>query len=104
MLTLERHTPGRVSLGIKLKRVVWNVTRRWPWGGMGVEIGENAVYKNVESWIVVNENPYKIIKGASDKPCGGSADANPKTCCQTISDCQKVVPLHYESEWQYKHV
>ncbi len=22
---LERHTPGRVSLGIKLKRVVWNV-------------------------------------------------------------------------------
>lgn len=23
---LERHTPGRVSLGIKLKRVVWNVT------------------------------------------------------------------------------
>ena len=34
----------------------------------------------------------------------GGADANPKTCCQTIHDCQKVVPLHYESEWQYKHV
>ena len=29
---------------------------------------------------------------------GGYADANPKTCCQTIYDCQKVVPLHYESE------
>ena len=29
---------------------------------------------------------------------GGCADANPKTCCQTIYDCQKVVPLHYESE------
>lgn len=27
-----------------------------------------------------------------------------KLCCQTIHDCQKVVPLHYESEWQYKHV
>lgn len=25
-MNLERHTPGRVSLGIKLKRVVWNVT------------------------------------------------------------------------------
>ena len=25
-MKLERHTPGRVSLGIKLKRVVWNVT------------------------------------------------------------------------------
>lgn len=61
-MKLERHTPGRVSLGIKLKRVVWNVMRRWPWGGMGVEIDENAVYKNVESWIVVNENPCKIIK------------------------------------------
>ena len=24
-MKLERHTPGRVSLGIKLKRVVWNV-------------------------------------------------------------------------------
>ena len=35
---------------------------------------------------------------------GGSADANLKTCYQTIHDCQKVVPLHYESEWQYKHV
>lgn len=25
-MNLERHTPGRVSLGIKLKRMVWNVT------------------------------------------------------------------------------
>ena len=25
VMKLERHTPGRVSLGIKLKRVVWNV-------------------------------------------------------------------------------
>lgn len=25
-MNLERHTPGRVSLSIKLKRVVWNVT------------------------------------------------------------------------------
>ena len=23
-----------------------------------------------------------------------------KLCCQTIHDCPKVVPLHYESEWQ----
>ena len=45
---------------------------------------------------------YKL--GTPDKPCGGSVDANPKTCCQTIHDCQKVVPLHYESEWQYKYV
>jgi len=44
------------------------------------------------------------IIGTPDKPCGGSVDANPKTCCQTIHDCQKVVPLHYESEWQYKYV
>ena len=43
-------------------------------------------------------------EGTPDKPCGGSVDANPKTCCQTIHDCQKVVPLHYESEWQYKYV
>lgn len=27
-----------------------------------------------------------------------------KTCCQTIHYCQKVVSLHYESEWQYKYV
>lgn len=27
-----------------------------------MEIGENAVYKNVEPWIVVNDNPCKIIK------------------------------------------
>lgn len=26
MLTLERHTPGRVSKSIKIKRVVWNIT------------------------------------------------------------------------------
>ena len=44
------------------------------------------------------------LLGTPDKPCGGSVDANPKTCCQTIHDCQKVVPLHYESEWQYKYV
>ncbi len=25
MLTLERHTPGRVSGSIKIKRVVWNI-------------------------------------------------------------------------------
>ena len=35
---------------------------------------------------------------------GGCADANPKTCCQTIHYCQKVVSLHYESERQYKYV
>ena len=33
---------------------------------------------------------YPPIIGATDKPCGeGRADANPKTCCQTIHDCKK---------------
>ena len=51
----------------------------------------------------IDEEIWKLY-GTPDKPCGGSVDANPKTCCQTIHDCQKVVPLHYESEWQYKYV
>ena len=60
----------------------------------------------IYEFIVVRIGLYQMITifGTPDKPCGGSVDANPKTCCQTIHDCQKVVPLHYESEWQYKYV
>ena len=31
-----------------------------------------------------------VILGAPDKPCGGCADASPKTCCQTEHKCKKV--------------
>ena len=60
-------------------------------------------YKDI-NYPTPNFDPKKTNLGTPDKPCGGSVDANPKTCCQTIHDCQKVVPLHYESEWQYKYV
>ena len=39
--------------------------------------------------------------GAPDKPCGvGCADVNPKTVAKRYMIVQKVVSLHYESEWQ----
>ena len=39
--------------------------------------------------------------GAPDKPCGvGCADVNPKTVAKRYKIVQKVVSLHYESEWQ----
>ena len=66
-MKLERHTPGRVSLGIKLKRVVWNVTaallfrpfitpvfRKWRIALLrlfGAKIEWNAnVYASVKIW------------------------------------------------------
>ena len=53
----------------------------------------------------LNFNSYKIPKseklGAPDKPCGvGCADVNPKTVAKRYMIVQKVVSLHYESEWQ----
>ena len=42
----------------------------------------------------------KINSGAPDKPCGvGCADVNPKTVAKRYMIVQKVVSLHYESEW-----
>ena len=39
--------------------------------------------------------------GAPDKPCGVvCADVNPKTVAKRYMIVQKVVSLHYESEWQ----
>lgn len=41
------------------------------------------------------------ITGAPDKPCGVvCADVNPKTVAKRYMIVQKVVSLHYESEWQ----
>ena len=41
------------------------------------------------------------FSGAPDKPCGvGCADVNPKTVAKRYMIVQKVVSLHYESEWQ----
>lgn len=66
-MNLERHTPGSVSLGIKLKRLVWNVTsallfrpfitpvfRKWRllllrMFGAEVELDAN-VYASVKVW------------------------------------------------------
>lgn len=67
MLTLERHAPGHVSKGIKIKRVAWNVTaallfrpfitpvfRKWRiallrWFGAKIEWDAN-VYASVKIW------------------------------------------------------
>ena len=66
-MKLERHTPGRVSLGVKLKRVVWNVAaavlfrpfitpvfRKWRIGLLrlfGAQIAWDAnVYASAKIW------------------------------------------------------
>lgn len=50
--------------------------------------------------IVTQSTPIGIF-GAPDKPCGVvCADVNPKTVAKRYMIVQKVVSLHYESEWQ----
>ena len=49
----------------------------------------------------IDANEYKDYIGAPDKPCGVvCADVNPKTVAKRYMIVQKVVSLHYESEWQ----
>ena len=70
--------------------------------------GDKEHHDKVRIWKQGNKPTYDhilwVIRRTRQTLWRGGADANPKTCCQTIHDCQKVVPLHYESEWQYKHV
>ena len=43
--------------------------------------------------------------GAPDKPCGEAVlMLTQKHVAKRYMIAQKVVPLHYESEWQYKYV
>ena len=42
--------------------------------------------------------------GRTRQTLWGAKQMLTQNCCQTIHDCQKVVSLHYESEWQYKYV
>ena len=43
--------------------------------------------------------------GAPDKPCGRAVQMlTQKHVAKRYMIAKKVVPLHYESEWQYKHV
>ena len=55
-----------------------------------------------DSIVQVLPNATKAVQnGAPDKPCGvGCADVNPKTVAKRYMIVQKVVSLHYESEWQ----
>ena len=59
----------------------------------------------VEEWNLFRINffseNYSRKVGAPDKPCGVvCADVNPKTVAKRYMIVQKVVSLHYESEWQ----
>ena len=50
---------------------------------------------------VLTQKKYPLNMGAPDKPCGVvCADVNPKTVAKRYMIVQKVVSLHYESEWQ----
>ena len=45
------------------------------------------------------------LLGAPDKPCGRAVQMlTQKHVAKRYMIAKKVVPLHYESEWQYKHV
>ena len=52
--------------------------------------------------------PYLLTRpfcGAPDKPCGRAVQMlTQKHVAKRYMIAKKVVPLHYESEWQYKHV
>lgn len=49
----------------------------------------------------IAKNTLFLYFGAPDKPCGVvCADVNPKTVAKRYMIVQKVVSLHYESEWQ----
>ena len=65
---------------------------------------ENVTFSIGEGGFSSDNVSVGISSAHPTNPVGSRADANPKTCCQTIHDCQKVVSLHYESEWQYKYV
>lgn len=69
--------------------------------------------KTTQLWLNIYENYFLMpemfklsvvilgILGAPDKPCGVvCADVNPKTVAKRYMIVQKVVSLHYESEWQ----
>ena len=46
-----------------------------------------------------------LLCGAPDKPCGRAVQMlTQKHVAKRYMIAKKVVPLHYESEWQYKHV
>ena len=51
---------------------------------------------------------YPIVfleNGAPDKPCGRAVQMlTQKHVAKRYMIAKKVVPLHYESEWQYKYV
>ena len=48
---------------------------------------------------------HSYFFGAPDKPCGGAVlMLTQKHVAKRYMIAQKVVPLHYESEWQYKYV
>ena len=66
---------------------------------------QNLSYDILEKFRIVypkTKEQEKLNKlGAPDKPCGvGCADVNPKTVAKRYMIVQKVVSLHYESEWQ----
>lgn len=61
----------------------------------------NPDYINYEIDDVEQQIENLEKNGAPDKPCGvGCADVNPKTVAKRYMIVQKVVSLHYESEWQ----
>ena len=62
----------------------------------------NSIKKTDKVYTITSDD-YTFLHdvGAPDKPCGvGCADVNPKTVAKRYMIVQKVVSLHYESEWQ----
>ena len=68
-------------------------------------MGERKAVADLWNTLQTMEVNTKNVFGAPDKPCGRAVQMlTQKHVAKRYMIAKKVVPLHYESEWQYKYV